>query len=61
MSDTTETMVKLARLPDFLSAARLLYQFGLIDEEPAAIIKRYVQANPDINAAIGSAFSSEER
>lgn len=46
------TMVKLATLADILKAATLLKHHKLINEDPAAVVKRYVQANPDINATL---------
>ena len=48
MSDIT-TMQKVAALPKIMEAARTLYLYGLSKEEPAAVVKRYVEANPDIN------------
>jgi hypothetical protein len=48
-----DTMMKIARLPDILKAASLLKFCGLIEEEPAEVVKRYVNKNPDINKAMG--------
>lgn len=49
-----KTMVKLASLPDILAAAQVLERHGLLPAGETAndVVKRYVQANPDINAAL---------
>lgn len=47
-----DTLMKIARMPDILKAASLLKFCGLIDEEPAEVVRRYVNKNPDINQAI---------
>lgn len=46
------TLAKMAELPKILEAAHVLKRHGLIDEEPTVVVKRYVQANPDINQAL---------
>lgn len=51
MSDLS-ALEKIAALPKILAAARTLWLYGLQKEEPAATVKRYVEANPDINEAI---------
>ena len=47
-----DTLVKVAMLPQILEAASLLYDLKLSTEQPAAVVKRYVEANPDINATM---------
>lgn len=51
---TAKTMVKLIALPRILEAARLLEANGLLTngETAADVVKRYVNANPDINEAL---------
>jgi len=49
---TAITMAKIAKLPLILEAAHLLHSLGLVSEEPASLVKRYVEANPDINKAL---------
>jgi hypothetical protein len=51
--NTSVTLAKIATLPKILEAAKLLFELGLIDELPAAVVKRYVLANPDINEFLG--------
>lgn len=52
--NVAQTMVKMAALPDILRAAQVLEQHGLLQpgEQAADVVKRYVEANPDINAAL---------
>ena len=47
----TQTLVKIAALPEILKAAQILEQHKLLPEGERAndIVKRYVEANPDIN------------
>lgn len=60
MSDIT-TIEKIAALPKILEAARILWLYGLQEEQPAATVKRYVLANPDINKRLAhSAGPSHE-
>lgn len=49
-----QTMVKMAVLPDILRAAQVLEQYGLLPQgmKAADVVKRFVEANPDINAAL---------
>lgn len=49
-----DTMVKLSALTDILNAAHVLHQHGLITDAPHTFVKRYVEANPDINEALAS-------
>ena len=49
MATPKETLIKFMMLSDILKAASLLHELKLIEEEPAAIVKKYVLANPDIN------------
>lgn len=49
MSDVATVMYKLGKAADILKAAQLLHKEGLITEDPTTYVKRYVQANPDIN------------
>jgi hypothetical protein len=42
-------LAKMAELPKVLEAATLLNKLGLQDEKPTDTVKRYVQANPDLN------------
>lgn len=49
MSNTAVTLAKIATLPKILEAAKLMFELGLSTEEPHAVVKRYVTANPDIN------------
>lgn len=48
------TIVKMAALPDILRAAQVLEAYGLLlhGETAADVVKRYVEANPDINAML---------
>jgi hypothetical protein len=52
VSELTKTLAKIATLPRLLDAATLLKSHGLIDGEPHEYVKRYVLANPDINATL---------
>ncbi len=45
---SSQTMTKIALLPGILEAATLLYELGLINELPHAVVKKYVMANPDL-------------
>ena len=47
------TLAKIANLPKILESAAFLENLGLLDEPAHAVVKRYVQANPDINEYIG--------
>lgn len=47
--NTSVTLAKIATLPKILEAAQLMYELGLTMEQPSAVVKRYVLANPDIN------------
>jgi len=49
-----KTMTKLAALPDIFKAAQLLERHNLLlhGETAAEVVKRYVEANPDINATL---------
>ena len=47
-----KVMTKIAALPRILEAAKLLHDLRLLNEQPAAVVKRYVEANPDINDAL---------
>jgi hypothetical protein len=53
MSNPT-TLEKIASLPKILEAARTLWLWGLQAEEPAATVKRFVEAHPDINEQLGA-------
>lgn len=53
MTDVT-ALQKIAALPKILEAARTLWLWGLQKEDPAATVKRFVEANPDINERIRS-------
>jgi hypothetical protein len=46
------TMLKLCAATDIFNAAQVLYRHGLISELPHTFVKRYVEANPDINESI---------
>lgn len=52
--NTTQTMVKFAVLPNILRAAQVLEAYGLLlhGETAADVVKRYVEANPDINEVL---------
>lgn len=49
-----KTMVKMAALADILRAAQVLERHGLLQPgvKAADVVKRYVEANPDINEAL---------
>ena len=51
---TVQTMVKFAALADILKAATVLEKHGLLlnGETASQVIKRFVEANPDINEAL---------
>lgn len=46
-----KTMVKMAELPGIFKAAQTLEHHGLLlhGEKAHEVVKRYVEANPDIN------------
>ena len=48
----TSTLVKFAKLPTILEAAKVLYDNGLIKLEPHEVIRIYLRKNPDINEAL---------
>jgi hypothetical protein len=52
---TDHPLTKIAMLPRILEAATLLHELGLLEEQPNESVKRYVQANPDINQYITKA------
>lgn len=58
MSDIN-TLDKIAALPRILEAARILWLWGLQKEQPADTVKRFVQANPDINERIAHSAAAE--
>lgn len=47
-----EAYVQIALLPKILEAAHVLHDAGLIKEFPSDVVKRYVQAHPEINQAL---------
>jgi hypothetical protein len=51
-SNVAKTMTALANLPKALEAATFLNKLGLITEPPNEVVKRYVEANPCINATL---------
>lgn len=53
-----QVMTKMATMADILKAATLLHKLGLVGEEPHTFVKRYVQANPDINEALSKVGSN---
>jgi hypothetical protein len=56
MSDTAKAMVAIAALPEIFKAAQTLERAGLLQGESAAdVVKRYVAARPEINAALARA------
>lgn len=56
MSDTAKAMAAMAALPEILRAAQTLERAGLLKGETAAdVVKRYVAARPEINAALARA------
>ena len=54
MGSVAETIVKMGALYEILTAAQVLEKHGLLQkgEKATDVVKRYVEANPDINAAI---------
>lgn len=48
-SNNKSTLSKIATIPVILEAATILYETGLSTELPFEVVKRYVNANPDIN------------
>jgi hypothetical protein len=46
---STDTLKKMALLPQILEAAQLLHKLGLTSKRPATYVKQYVEENPDIN------------
>lgn len=54
MTDTNETLAKIANLPRILEAANFLNSLNLLPRELTAqqCVKQYVTANPDINQEI---------
>ena len=47
------TMQKLAEVASIFEAAKVLERNGLLgDRDAAAVVRQYVQANPDINQAL---------
>jgi flagellar biosynthesis/type III secretory pathway ATPase len=42
-------IAKMAVLPEILKAATLLHELGLQAEQPNETVKRYINANPEIN------------
>ena len=59
MATPKETLIKFMMLSDILKAASLLHELKLIEEEPAAIVKKYVLANPDINRDLNNEKSAK--
>jgi hypothetical protein len=56
MSETAKVMAVIAALPEILRAAQTLERAGLLRGETAAdVVKRYVGAHPEINAAMARA------
>jgi hypothetical protein len=56
MSETAKAMAAMAALPEILRAAQTLERAGLLKGETAAdVVKRYVTARPEINAALARA------
>ncbi|MCK5020144.1 MAG: hypothetical protein KAS32_24110 [Candidatus Peribacteraceae bacterium] len=51
---STSAAAKIAKLPDILKSAKVLYDAGLIKDKPAHYIRRYVAMNPDINEIISA-------
>lgn len=51
---TAQTMAKLTALGEILRASKVLERHGLLPtgESANGIVRRYVAANPDINAAL---------
>jgi hypothetical protein len=49
---TAQTMVKLINVTKILEAANYLKSMGVLEVEPASLVKKYVLANPDINELI---------
>jgi hypothetical protein len=58
MSDIN-TLDKIAALPRILEAARTLWLWGLQKEQPAETVKRFVNANPDINERLSHSASGD--
>lgn len=52
MSEAKTTLTKFALLAQILEAATLLHSLGLVKEAPNTFVKKYVEANPDINEAM---------
>ena len=58
MNDNTiNTVSKISLLPKILEAATILHTFGLINELPSEYVKKYVQANPDINKYLNDVYA----
>jgi hypothetical protein len=55
---TVQVITKLATMTDIFKAATLLHKLGLVDEAPHTFVKRYVEANPDINEALSMTRSN---
>ena len=52
--DIAKAMAKIASLPEILQAAKVLEQYALLPEGESAsdVVKRYVEANPEINEVL---------
>lgn len=58
--NTKETMLKIAKVPAIFDAAMLLEKHCLLlhGETAADVVKRYIEANPDIKEHISMFHSS---
>ena len=54
-----ELIYKIAKLPEILKAATLLYDLELTSKHPTTYVKQYVEANPDINQMLAKARGEE--
>lgn len=53
MATAMEKMKALGALPAILQAAQVLERYGLLNgENAAAVVRRYVEAHPEINEAL---------
>ena len=53
MSETAKAMAAIAALPEILRAAQTLERAGLLEGETAAdVVRRYLDARPEIRAAL---------
>lgn len=53
MTTALEKMKALAALPTIMQAAQVLERYGLLNGENAAgVVRRYVEAHPEINEAL---------